>query len=673
MDFLNLPRLIRTPELVATLPNQDADEAKNIRPTIVFRQTKPLRNRIFNYTKTLNDLDTKVWNNIDSHTPCCCTTTPFSNFVDKAHGHVITGNLDIVSNTALREMLKLGPKFRDRVPLDWDDVKKEVFESLDSLTQDWANKLHVDISTFNQWKVNFRALVTARLELLQRKFINPPRSSAFRLVPPFLSQPSVCNALKTLHKDFVLVPADKAEGNVIVICKRFYVQQVIKELQPDEQSDKNTFEQVYLNNSDNINIATEVITTIEHKMKELKIPTEEAWSKLASFYWTAKMHKTPVGSRFITASNRCAIKPVSQVLTQCFRQVLNTLRAMHNANNTKDHIWITDNADAPRRKLKYFSNRKAAKCVSTFDFSTLYTKIQHKDLEDAMKKILTSAFEYAKTKSKSKKTQHLKIKLDKLNKKKCTPHWVNSDGKSGKTKKGKYLSLSCDDVMTLFKFLLKNSYILVGDKVFRQIIGIPMGTDCAPYIANLFLYYYENKWMNTMKTSVEKKHQVMYKLCTGMFRYIDDLLALNNPNFAKFVAKIYPKFLVLNKENKKDNKATFLDLEIKVHNGRFITNLYDKRDAFDFDIVKNMNLSGNVPFSKSHGVVVGQLLRFALGCHHRSHFISRARGFINRLQAQHFSRSLLRRKCVTFYDRYTYQLLKFGFISLEKFITELFK
>ena len=161
-----------------------------------------------------------------------------------------------------------------------------------------------------------------------------------------------------------------------------------------------------------------------------------------------------------------------------------------------------------------------------------------------------------------------------------------------------------------------------------------------------------------------------------MHRYVSLhwwLLALNNPNFAEFVGDIYPKFLVLNKENKKDNKATFLDLEIKVHNGRFITNLYDKRDAFDFDIVKNMNLSGNVPFSKSHGVVVGQLLRFALGCHHRSHFISRARGFINRLQAQHFSRSLLRRKCVTFYDRYTYQLLKFGFISLKKFITELFK
>jgi hypothetical protein len=176
-----------------------------------------------------------------------------------------------------------------------------------------------------------------------------------------------------------------------------------------------------------------------------------------------------------------------------------------------------------------------------------------------------------------------------------------------------------------------------------------------------------------MKASANEADQVEYKSCTGMFRYIDDLIALNNPKFDEFVAQIYPASLVLNKENKDDNEATFLDLEIKVHNGHFITNLYDKRDAFNFDIVKNMNLSGNVPFSKSHGVVVGLLLRFALCCHHRSHFIERARRLIDRLRAQYFSYDLLRRKCVTFYDRYTHKLLKFGFISPEKFITELFK
>ena len=45
------------------------------------------------------------------------------------------------------------------------------------------------------------------------------------------------------------------------------------------------------------------------------------------------------------------------------------------------------------------------------------------------------------------------------------------------------------------KFLVDNIYIQVGNKIFRQTIGIPMGTDCAPFIADLFLFYHEYKFM----------------------------------------------------------------------------------------------------------------------------------------------------------------------------------
>lgn len=40
---------------------------------------------------------------------------------------------------------------------------------------------------------------------------------------------------------------------------------------------------------------------------------------------------------------------------------------------------------------------------------------------------------------------------------------------------------------------MNNCYFKFGNKVLRQIISIPMGSDPAPFIANLFLYYYENK------------------------------------------------------------------------------------------------------------------------------------------------------------------------------------
>ena len=51
-------------------------------------------------------------------------------------------------------------------------------------------------------------------------------------------------------------------------------------------------------------------------------------------------------------------------------------------------------------------------------------------------------------------------------------------------------------LIEMLDYLIDNIFIRVGNKVFRQTIGIPMGTDCAPLLANLFLFYYEYHYMN---------------------------------------------------------------------------------------------------------------------------------------------------------------------------------
>ena len=54
------------------------------------------------------------------------------------------------------------------------------------------------------------------------------------------------------------------------------------------------------------------------------------------------------------------------------------------------------------------------------------------------------------------------------------------------------------ELIEMVNFLIDNVYVTCSDSTSRQRIGIPMGPDCAPYLANLFLFYYEHKWM--MKT-----------------------------------------------------------------------------------------------------------------------------------------------------------------------------
>ena len=50
---------------------------------------------------------------------------------------------------------------------------------------------------------------------------------------------------------------------------------------------------------------------------------------------------------------------------------------------------------------------------------------------------------------------------------------------------------SCQNVCDALSFLLDNIYIRFGTKLYRHIVGIPMGTNCPPLVADLFLFCYE--------------------------------------------------------------------------------------------------------------------------------------------------------------------------------------
>ena len=122
-------------------------------------------------------------------------------------------------------------------------------------------------------------------------------------------------------------------------------------------------------------------------------------------------------------------------------------------------------------------------------------------------------------------------------------------------------------------YLLDNCYFNIGDIVLRQVVGIPMGSDPAPFMANLFLYFYENQYVCDLK----KQNLRLACRFSNTFRYIDDLCAIND---------IYPRELELKKENSIGSSATFLDLSIEINEGKFSTHIYDKRDSFPFSITR---------------------------------------------------------------------------------------
>ena len=119
--------------------------------------------------------------------------------------------------------------------------------------------------------------------------------------------------------------------------------------------------------------------------------------------------------------------------------------------------------------------------------------------------------------------------------------------------------------------------------MFREDVGIPMGSDPAPTFVNIFLFYYESSWLK----SIKKDDNILARKFGQVFRYIDDLVALNDGQaFEMCHNQIYPAELELYKENDNNHCTNFLDLNIVIHNGFFTTKLFDKRDSFGFNITR---------------------------------------------------------------------------------------
>ena len=174
----------------------------------------------------------------------------------------------------------------------------------------------------------------------------------------------------------------------------------------------------------------------------------------------------------------------------------------------------------------------------------------------------------------------------------------------------------------VFMVLIEKQLIFIrfGSKLYRQIVGIPMGTYCAPLVAELFLFCYERDFMLSLS---DNNQADIIEAFNSTSRYLDDLLNIDNPYFEQMVGQIYPTELQLNKANSSDTEAPFLDLNLSITNGIVSSKIYDKRDDFNFGIVNFPFLDGNVPRSPSYGVYISQLIRFARVCSNVDDFNNR--------------------------------------------------
>ena len=152
------------------------------------------------------------------------------------------------------------------------------------------------------------------------------------------------------------------------------------------------------------------------------------------------------------------------------------------------------------------------------------------------------------------------------------------------------------------------------------------------------------------------------------YRYIDDVLSINNPRFEEFLPLIYPPELEVKETTDTASSASFLDLYLEFDDsGQISTKIYDKRDDFNFKIINFPNMCSNIPASSAYAI--SQLIRYARASSNYSDFLKRHLPLRNRLLDQGYEKIRLIRSLKKFIFRYQ-DLVEIYSISAETIIND---
>ena len=192
---------------------------------------------------------------------------------------------------------------------------------------------------------------------------------------------------------------------------------------------------------------------------------KEKQDRLPTLNWLPKLHKRPYKARFIANSSSCTTTVLSKLLTSCLTAVKKHWIRYYATVYERDGInyfWSIKNCNDVLNKFK-FKNFQASK-LSTYDFST-----SHHLIKDKLIDLINRTFI-------RENTQYLACNEE------CA--FFTSDVYNN------HNLWSCQKVCDALVYLLDNIFIRFGTKLYRQTIGIPMRTNCAPVVADLFFFFF---------------------------------------------------------------------------------------------------------------------------------------------------------------------------------------
>jgi len=572
----NLRAVLHKPEILALHPNRE--EANTLR--VCDKCTPPIRTVVCNFTEAALNLPAEI--SLDHAEECPCRKL-LPKCQDLVEGHVVTVDYGQIQHKALRCLLEQGSKMR---------LNTHFVDSLQAIRNGLEEyiKRKKDPDGYERWKEAILQQCKANLT----SHNEPPIQPEFR---------GWRNALSDLQTCMVVAPVDKAPHDFAIVCRKWYQARLLREIESE------SYERVERTKADILN---------DHRLFCESHGYEAMVDNLPYFYANVKMHKKPPGLRFIAGVSRkteqfkeegekdresevkqrpaCSTTPVSQRISLLLEAVIESLRRKDMQffkSTNRRRFWIIQTFEEVALDLKQKDELLKGRVPHTVDFTTMYTKLLHAQLLENVKQAVIEAREFAKTFTAAPDTRQERGELR-----------VGEGGWTYDPDAG----LSVDRLMELVAWVVGNTYIQCGERILRQKIGIPMGTNCAPELANLFCYSVEARYVDSHP---DCRHEFTY-------RFIDDILT-TEPEGLPTPAEYGLEYAET--PAGPDGSRTYLGMKVLVDkDGTWKVGVADKRDSFPFPVLRYPAAISNIPLHQARGVFIGQLVRYGTICNNFQDF-----------------------------------------------------
>jgi hypothetical protein len=253
--------------------------------------------------------------------------------------------------------------------------------------------------------------------------------------------------------------------------------------------------------------------------------------------------------------------------------------------------------------------------LQSFDFSTLYTKIDLMDLKACMRVLINKVFNRM---LKLHCFKFLMVQKTALN---FRFVWLKNKAEINLFENlQSFKVMEASDLISWLDSLSDNLFLCFGHGVYRQCIGIPMDTNCAVYLANFYLFTYEFDFIKHLLRS--NTFPVVLHRLSLVRRFVDDLFVPDFVNFMylnqdSFGSSIYPETSCELNCTSKGFSCNFLDLAVGQSLQGLSCDIFDKRSQPEYagiEMIRMHHVHSNFSMTAKLGVINSQFYRFLRLC-----------------------------------------------------------